>query len=225
MNTLLKKLLCGQRETSRLADQKGNPIPLSRLVRNGPKALYSLAGRKLLNMHPQVPWISYDARSLLARLLPKEAAVLEFGSGNSTLWFGRHFKNVFSVEHDAEWHGRVQLMLRQAGLTNVHYFLHDEPAYAHFDEAAHRQYEFVLIDGIDRSACATTALQHVKVDSVLYLDNSDKHREDIRLAEELLLAAVRERGGRVKYFTDFSPTNFFGEQGMMVLLGRFAIVG
>lgn len=224
MNPHLKKLLCGNRETFRLADEKGNLIPLSRLVRNGPKALYSFAGRKLLNVRPQVPWISYDARRLLTRLLPREAAVLEFGSGSSTLWFGRHFQSVFSVEHDAEWYSQVQLMLRQAKLTNVHYFLHEEPAYSRFDEAADRQFDFVLIDGIVRSACVMTALQRVKPDSVLYLDNSDKGGE-IRLAEEALLTASRERSGRVLYFTDFSPTDFFGNQAMMVLLGRFASLG
>jgi predicted O-methyltransferase YrrM len=224
MKNPLKKLFCGNRETHRLSDEKGNLIPLSRLVRNGPKAFYSFFGRKFLNMRPQVPWISYDARRLLTRLLPREATVLEFGSGNSTVWFGRHFQSVFSVEHNADWHACVQLMLRQARLSNVHYFLHDEPAYSHFDEVAHRQFDFVLIDGIVRSACVVTALQRLKLDSVLYLDNSDKHPQggDTRLAEEALLTAARERGGRVLYFTDFVPTDFAGNQGLMVLLGRFA---
>ena len=224
MNHPLRKIICGNRETHRLADEKGNPIPFSRLLRNGPKALYTALGYKFLNARPQVPWISYDACQMLTRVLMRETEVLEFGSGNSTLWFARHFQTVFSVEHNAEWYSCVQLMLRKAGLNNVHYFLNDAPAYSGFKEAEGRQFDFVLVDGIIRSACVVTALQRVKPDSILYLDNSDKHPHggDTRLAEEALLMAAHDRGGRVLYFTDFAPTDFFGNQGMMVLLGRFA---
>jgi hypothetical protein len=120
------KIFCGNRETHRLKDEKGNLIPFSRVLRNGPKAFYSFI----------------------------------------------------------------------------------------------------------RSACVQTALQRIKPDAILYLDNSDKypHGGDARLAEEWytrlteewLLTAARERGGRVLYFTDFAPTDLFVNQGMMVLLGRFA---
>jgi hypothetical protein len=78
MNRLMHKLIFGNRQTHRFADEKGNPIPLSRLVRNGPKAVCSCLGRKFLDIRPQVPWISYDARRFIARLLPPEATVMEF---------------------------------------------------------------------------------------------------------------------------------------------------
>jgi hypothetical protein len=218
------KLLRGDRQTHRLQDEKGNLIPLSRVMRNGPKAFWSCAGRKLFNIRPQLPWISYDARKLLTRLLPSDASVLEFGSGNSTLWHARHFQTVFSVEHDRQWHGMVQSMLAKANLPNAHCFFHEEQDYVRFNETADLRFDFLMIDGVHRSACAHTALQRAKPDSIVYLDNSDKHPDggDTRLAEETLMNAACERKGRVLYFTDFAPTDLFGNQGMMVLFGRFA---
>jgi len=41
---------------------------------------------------------------------------------------------------------------------------------------------------------------------------------DLRRAEAALLDAVRARGGSIRYFSDFSPTNFFVEQGALARL-------
>ena len=81
-----------------------------------------------------------------------------------------------------------------------------------------------MIDGSNRSACIQTAVNCLKPDAILYLYNSDKHPHggDTRLAEEALLAAVRVRGGRMLYFTDFAPTDLFGNQGLAALLGHFS---
>jgi len=224
MPCLFHKLICGNRRTHRLADEKGNPIPLSRIVRNGPKALCSCIGRKLFNLRPAVPWISYDARRTLSELLPSSAVVLEFGSGNSTIWFAKHYGAVDSVEHDALWHAFVSKAIRTHSLNNVSYYLHQEPEYARFAETAGKRYDLIMIDGIVRSACAATALQRVKPDGIIYLDNSDKHPQggDTRLAEERLLTAAEALQGQILYFTDFAPTDLFANQGMMLLLGRYA---
>jgi hypothetical protein len=224
VSNTLKKLLCGNRETNRLKDEKGNPVSFSRLLRNGPKALVTFIGRRIFDIRPQVPWISYDARCMLARILPCDSDVLEFGSGNSTLWYARQFRTVFSVEDHEHWYACVQLMLSRRRLSNVHHYLHNAESYAWFGEAATRQFDLVMIDGSIRSACVMTALVRIKADAIIYLDNSDKHPRsgDTRLAEEALLAAAYERGGCVRYFTDFAPTDFFVNQGMMVLFGRFA---
>jgi Methyltransferase domain len=224
MKDIIRKLTCGSRQTSRLADEKGNRIPAWRLCRNGPKAFCSFACRKLFNIRPQVPWISYDARHLIGRLLPRRAAILEFGSGNSTLWYARHFGAVDSVEHDPKWHSVVSKTLRERGLSNVRCYLHTEETYPAFPETAGRQYDCIMIDGIRRSACALTAVQKIKSDGIIYLDNSDKHPTggDTRLAEDCLVSFGKQQSARILYFTDFAPTDLFGNQGMMVLLGRYA---
>jgi predicted O-methyltransferase YrrM len=159
---------------------------------------------------------------MLAGLVPPDAAVLEFGSGNSTIWFATRFRVVYSVEHDPQWHGFVSDALRVHGLDNVRYFLHDSTSYARFEESANRLFDLIMIDGLDRAGCAVTALRRIKRGGTIYLDNSDKHPfgGDTRLAEERLAAGAKERTGQVLYFTDFAPGNLFCEQGMMVLLDQ-----
>lgn len=224
VTNLFKKLLFANRHTHRFKDEKGNPVPLSRLARNGPKALYSAIVRTLFHLRPLVPWISYDACRLLYRLLPRQTDVLEFGSGNSTIWFARHFRSVFSVEHDHQWYLYVKHALEKAELKNVHCVLREPSTYARFDQpCTGHLFDFVMLDGLDRSACAHAALRSLKPDAILYLDNSDKHPHggDTRLAEQTLLSAAGERAGRVLYFTDFAPADFFVNQGMMLLFGRY----
>ena len=71
------------------------------------------------------------------------------------------------------------------------------------------------------------ALSRIKDDAVVYLDNSDKHPHggDTRGAEDQLLAAAEDRGGRVLYFTDFAPTDLFVNQGMLAAFGKFVLDG
>lgn len=57
-------------------------------------------------------------------------------------------------------------------------------------------------------------------------NNVDKHSTgeggDIRIAEETLLKAVRERSGEVKYFVDLVPTYLAVNQGILVKLSKIS---
>ena len=83
---------------------------------------------------------------------------------------------------------------------------------AHFD--------FALVDGTDRAGCVASVLPKLRPGGWIYLDNSDKDMTladgNLRRAEAVLVEAARRCGGPVRYFVDFSPTNFFVEQGMLV---------
>ena len=75
------------------------------------------------------------------------------------------------------------------------------------------------MDGTDREGCIRSVVPKLKRGANLYLDNSDKDMTrpngDMRRAEKALLEAVEMRKGSVRYFSDFSPTNFFVEQGVL----------
>jgi len=57
------------------------------------------------------PWITFEAARILERRLPRSARVFEYGSGGSTLFFGRRGDRVVSVEHDPSWFVEVQAAL------------------------------------------------------------------------------------------------------------------
>jgi hypothetical protein len=215
---LWRKLLAGsdQRKT-RLHDVIGGRIPLSRLVRNGPGALLTGAGRLLLGLRPERPWISYDAQAVLGRFLRREHAVLEFGSGMSTVWYARRAGQVVSIEDDQGWFGAVSARLEALG--NVDYrFAVDRSGYTALDPD--RTYDLIMIDGRWRDDCARVAIDRLRPGGIIYLDNCDMRVDeltgDIPLASHTLRTFARERGLRVRQFTDFAPTQLFVQRGLMI---------
>jgi predicted O-methyltransferase YrrM len=142
----------------------------------------------------------------------------------STVWYAQHFGQVFSVEDNEGWYQQVRQLLTVRAPLNVHYHFHQGSAYCNYSEAASQPFDFAMVDGSDRSGCMKFALAHVKKDSLVYLDNSDKHPGggDTRGAEAQLLEAVRDRAGRCIYFTDFAPTDLFVNQGLLGAFGRYS---
>lgn len=62
-----------------------------------------------------LPWLTYPAIMQLSRLIKPHHRVFEYGCGHSSIWFSQRAAEVVSVEHDAEWAGRLAAL----GLPNV----------------------------------------------------------------------------------------------------------
>ena len=114
-------------------------------------------------------------------------------------------------------------MLEHYHLTNAECQLHGRNEYAEFPEAKGQKFDFVLVDGIRRSDCISFALDHLKPDGLIYLDNSDTDSGggEMRTAVARLNEAAIEREGACSSFTDFVPGNFFGTEGVLVGFGRY----
>lgn len=208
---------------SRFHDLSGRKASIKRIIRNFPKALISkillISGLRV----PKSPWISYDAATRLKEIMhSRPCRVLEYGSGNSTLWFARHAGEVYSVEHNPDWHARVQSLL-QTNKTKAQVFHKLKPTeieYSHFQSESKTLYDIILIDGIWRYSVAQVAVKKLKPNGVLYLDNSDANTSSELVNEipELLnfLDEWRKKSGfRMEVYTDFSPTALHATQGRM----------
>ena len=68
---------------------------------------------------PERPWIVPAAVGWLRRRIRSDWAVLELGSGRSTVWFARRAGSVLSFEDNEYWYPRTQERLAEAGLANV----------------------------------------------------------------------------------------------------------
>jgi predicted O-methyltransferase YrrM len=217
--SLIHKLFVGDgvRKT-RFHDEKGNLVDLAGWIYL-PHA-YLTAALKQFGYTPKVPWISYRARRLLDRIIQKDWRMVEFGSGGSTLWFAQRAGFVHSIESDPQWYATIAR--RIDGLPHVRYELRTLKEYSDLSYYKDRSLDFVLVDGAERAACATSAASKVKSGGLIYLDNSDKDMTipggDVRIAEQALINAVSERGGSIRYFVDFVPTNGAPCQGMLVEL-------
>lgn len=202
---------------TRFHDQHGKAIPLGRLLRNGPRALFSTVVRILTGYLPRMPWLSYDGQKQLAAHLNPASSVLEFGSGMSTRWLAQRAGAVLSFENAPSWHERVRAQLRDS--PNVRYVLAPTPAdYLAVPEG--ELFDLVLVDGRWRDQCVEIGLRHLKPGGVLYLDNSDKgadgHCGDVPLAGRMIRSAASKHDWELREITDFAPAQFFVQTALLL---------
>ena len=216
---VLEKILSGDRlRKSRLHDEKGNCIrPILFWQHAGP-AFLSHVARLILGHRPTLPWICYGGIDFLTNRLGPESRVLEFGSGMSTVWYASRARQVCSVEDYRPWFEKIGGLVKSRGLDNVHYRFAESPEdYTNFMQGDAEGFDLVMVDGSHRSECIRKSAALLRPGGVLYLDDSDKDVAkggDMRTAEELLRDLARQKGGVIREFCDFSPTQFFVKQGI-----------
>lgn len=205
---------------SRLHDMAGDVISLSRLLRNGPRALITTFGRVIFGVRPELPWISYDAQTEIAKRLGPDKRALEFGSGMSTAWFAARVAEIVSLEDHQGWFETVQSKFRLRGIANAHFRF--APTKAEYLTLTDREreggFDFILIDGRYRDDCVDTAISNLNPGGCIYLDNSDQIYHDepngsCSRAREKLHLWAEETQGQILKFTDFAPTLAFVTRG------------
>lgn len=221
---MLQKLISGDAlRKSRLHDEKGNFVGLSRLISHGPKAVATGLMRLSFDYRPSQPWISYSVIQILEKHLTRSSRVLEFGSGMSTVWYARHAGEVCSVEDYKPWYEKVKKILINEKLQNVNYQFKDHvDSYSQCFTDDSRGFDLIMVDGSHRSACIAHAVKLLRPGGILYLDNTDKDSTprggDMRLAENNAPQFAKGKNAEIFYFTDFAPTQLFVQQGLMVKL-------
>jgi hypothetical protein len=134
--------------------------------------------------HPDAPWLTADAISILTSMLRPSDNGLEYGSGRSTVWFARRTNSLISVETSCLWHDRVSEMISRQGLGNIVYKyipanpeVPDDSHRAPYIEVANgispESLDYVLIDGLYRDECALRAVDLLKPGAILILDNAN----------------------------------------------------
>ncbi len=119
-----------------------------------------------------VPWITLPALDHLSQLDFSQAHVLEYGGGQSSLWWAARAKGVTTVEAEAKWAG----MLREKAPANLQVIGPVEDArYAEAPFQRPQTYEVIVVDGLRRLDCAKAALPYLASHGMLLLDNSDWH--------------------------------------------------
>jgi len=145
------------------------------------------------------PWVTYPAIAWLERRLEGWMRGFEYGSGGSTLFFGRRVGSVTAAEHHAGWASRVRTAAAAEGLGNVEVihrpadsreasreaYVSRQPghrgrsyeAYARSIDGFERgSLDFVFVDGRSRVACVAHAAPKVRRGGYLILDNADRRR-------------------------------------------------
>ncbi len=59
-------------------------------------------------LQDEIPWMTFKSIEFLKSKLKKNMRIFEYGSGGSTIFWGRHGCETVSVEHDQNWYNLVQ---------------------------------------------------------------------------------------------------------------------
>ena len=151
------------------------PMPVSGWLRLPAARLRARLGRV-----PERPWIVPAAVSWLGRRTRRSWAVLELGSGRSTLWLARRAGTVVSFEDNEHWLARARELLELAGVENAE--LRPLPIERFVAEVAaleDERFDLVVVDFLespdaDRIGAVRAARPKVRPGGYLLLDDSDR---------------------------------------------------
>ena len=221
MNTIEWIIRGEEDKKTRFHDARGNLVDLTGMVSSMPRALLGTLLRKTVGYRPIKPWIAYRAINELEKLIQQDWKILEFGSGMSTVWLANQCLQIHSIEHNRAWYEKVCKIIEDKGVTNITYEYRDRDNYTDLSSLPDNYFDFVLIDGLQRSDCVNSCLSKLKRPGYVYLDNCDKYYvEDgvMKPGEDMLLDIAKEKQGKVKYFTDFAPCQLVANQGLLIEL-------
>jgi predicted O-methyltransferase YrrM len=136
--------------------------------------------RARLGRHPERPWIVPAAIGWLRRRIRSDWAVLELGSGRSTLWLARRARTVLSFEDNAEWMARARERLTEKGIAGAE--LREIPIEHFVTEVASLpddSFDLVVVDFLEspqaeRLEAVRVARSKVRAGGYLLLDDSDR---------------------------------------------------
>ena len=124
------------------------------------------------NKNP-LPWVTYSFIDFIENRLKSNMIIFEYGSGNSTLYYGNKVKEVHTVEHDLEWFNKLVNVL-PINIKIAHKQLEYGGDYAKFSLNSGIKYDIVIVDGRDRVNCIINSINAVKNNGVIILDDSER---------------------------------------------------
>ena len=127
-----------------------------------------------------LPWYTYPTIDFLTQRNFKDRNVLEFGGGQSTLWWSGRARSVLTIEEDAEWYERLRSKIRK-NVTLLHIPADDrthaiERIRKAIDGNAVHKFDVIVVDGHFREQLTILAFEYLAKDGVIILDDSDGYQ-------------------------------------------------
>jgi hypothetical protein len=124
-----------------------------------------------------IPWYTYPAIDFLQQRRFDDKNILEFGAGQSTLWWSRHARSVFAIEEDKLWFEHLRPELG-ANVT-IHHVPVDhatrtiQPIKELIDRSGIGQFDVIIVDGHLRRELTALAFDYLAPSGAMILDNSE----------------------------------------------------
>ncbi len=120
-----------------------------------------------------IPWFTYSGIAFIEPRVKAHMNVLEFGCGQSTLWWSSRIAHITSVEHEYAWYQKIKAQTPEnVDLNWVELVRGGE--YSKMPLKYQDVFDIVVIDGRDRVNCSYNVLQCLKKDGIIIWDNSDR---------------------------------------------------
>lgn len=121
------------------------------------------------------PWWGKSIIDLIIKKLDKNMDVFEWGSGNSTLFWGQYVGGVVSVESDLEWYEKMERVIGHTKNIRLEYCrLEYDGEYCRKILREEKEFDIILIDGRDRVRCAYHSIGKLKKNGIIIWDNSER---------------------------------------------------
>jgi hypothetical protein len=142
-----------------------------------------------------IAWMTYPALEYLNQFNFKAKTILEFGSGNSTIWLSKKCKEIVSIETDMKWYDYVN-----ASKPNNAEIIHtNRESIADTATSLNRKFDIVVNDSYQRERVIEVIDHLLNVDGILIFDNSDRYPDSCK--------KLREKGFLQVDFKGFGPIN------------------
>ena len=156
------------------------------------------------------PWMSSTEIQTVLRYLKSYQAMLEYGSGGSTLLFPEYVDKYFSIEHDEKWYKKVKEQCKSNSNVVIKHVPRDHitpdenrikattwqeldtssrakdfKTYIEYPKVFERKFDVVLVDGRARPECAKFIKDYLVDDGYLFMhDYWPDCRKAYRVVEE-----------------------------------------
>jgi hypothetical protein len=161
-----------------------------------------------------LPWLTYPAIDFISQFDFSDAAVFEWGSGFSTLWWADRCKQIVTVESNVEWISYIKPLL-PAAVELIETAFDAEAEVAALARRQNRQFDVFVIDnnGRFRWRCAEAAAPNLAPGGFVILDNSDQCPK--------ACAVLRDAGLTQIDFTGFAPANAYAHATSIFFRGSY----
>lgn len=151
-----------------------------------------------------IPWVTYSFLDFISDKLDKSLDLLEYGAGNSTLWYATRVKSVISIEHDKRWVEEIRRK-SQKNVEIIYQELVYDGEYASIQSRLNQKFDIIIVDGRDRVNCLINSIDAINAEGVVVLDDSE--REEYSKGVNILL----EHGFKKIDFWGISPGCFYNK--------------
>lgn len=120
-----------------------------------------------------IPWFTYSAIDFLKERLNSNLNVLEFGSGNSTLFLAKKVKKVTALEHDDGWFQNI--LAKKTSNIEIKFVSAGRAKDYLQPLVENEKFDVIIIDGLFRNECIKASLKNLSEVGVIILDDSERN--------------------------------------------------